>query len=281
MTHKPNIRRWDFKARPDGRKSKDQPGDWTRFAAAFGQALAHAAPRPVTMRFEGVEDETFGALGSVLTGPRGVTVFRSQALHCPGLLVFSQRAADLLTNVLHGGVAGNARGGDAALSGVGASLLKRVSLLALEAMEQGLFPGAAALELKLTRQEASLDAALVLRDDEQTVRARFRLEDGAANGTIDLVLPALALAVLVDAHRPEAQANPALTPAHLEAAVAEIVAELGSVEMTLAELMALAPGDEVLLAQSELDELTVFVEGRPKLTGHREVRHGRRAVRIV
>ena len=278
---KPNIRRWDFKSRKAPRQGKDPVGAWALFVAAFGKSLAVTAPRAVSLCLEGVEAETFGALSVSLTGPRGVVVFRSQTLRCPGLIVFSQRAADLLTNVLHGGVAGHARRGDAGLSGVGASLLKRVAQLGLDELECGLFPGSEALGLKLTRQEAALDAAAILKDDEPTVRARLRVEDGAVSGTIDIVFPASALALFVDAHRDELQPDPLLTPAHLNQAVAEIVAELGSVELSLRELLALAPGDEVLLAQSEFDGLTVFVEGRPKLIGHAEVRRGRRTVRIA
>lgn len=281
MTNKSNVRRWDFRTRPAARKGRTHPGDWTRFAAAFGRALSQASPRSVALHFEGIEAEAFGDLAGVLTGPRGVTVFRSQALHCPGLLVFSQKAADLLTNLLHGGVRGKPRGGDAALSGVGASLLKRVSLLALESLECELFASSNPLELSLTRQEASIEATPILRDEERTLRARFRLADGDDSGTIDVIFPERAFAVLVDAHNPDNLPDPQLTPAHLESAVADIVAELGSVELTLRELLALAPGDEVLLAQSELDALTVFVEGRPKMTAHAEVRRGRRAVRIV
>lgn len=283
MTKKPNIRRWDFKARLAPRKSKDHPGDWAGLATSFAALLARAAPRPLAVRCEGVESERFGDLGNALTGPRAALVFRSQALKCPGLVVFGQPAADLLTNALHGGVAGRARSGDAALSGVGASLLKRVGGLLLEAMESKLFPAAPDLELKLTRQESSLEAALVLRDDETVWRARLRLEDGDSglSGAVDIVLPAAAVAVFADARRPEARPDPTVTPAHLAAAVAEITAELGSVELTLRELLALDVGSEVPLAAAAGDTVTVLVEGRPKLTGALETRRGRRAVRII
>ncbi len=270
MSHRSQTRRYDGRGR--GRGGHDPFRDeWRRFAAFWAKALAGLAMRRIVIESEGAHEDQFGAFAAALGGPRMVFVFRSQTLHAPGLMVFSPRASELLIQLMHGGGVApktHPRAYEDAPRGLGAALLRRLAQGALDVMETGLFDGEP-LALKLTRHEVGIDMAPIVRDEDRVVRSRFRLEDGAASGVVDLIFPAACLAILSEEKKrraeaeqnagPGAASREALTRA-LSSAFVEIAAELGATELSLRDILALRPGQEISLA----GEPSLAVEGRAK-----------------
>ena len=61
----------------------------------------------------------------------------------------------------------------------------------------------------------------------------------------------------------------------------ELSVEMGNANITLRELLELAPGDTIMLDKSCSSELQVKVEGTPKYLGVPGLRHGNRAIQIT
>lgn len=68
---------------------------------------------------------------------------------------------------------------------------------------------------------------------------------------------------------------------HPDQVVVQVSAELGRARMTLRKLMALEPGDLVLLSSSPKSLVPVLIQGKPRLTARAEVKDGRVAMVIT
>jgi flagellar motor switch protein FliM len=61
----------------------------------------------------------------------------------------------------------------------------------------------------------------------------------------------------------------------------ELSVEMGNANITLRELLELAPGDTIMLDKSCSSELQIKIEGTPKYLGVPGLRHGNRAIQIT
>jgi flagellar motor switch protein FliM len=110
--------------------------------------------------------------------------------------------------------------------------------------------------------------------DRARLRLRLELEGPAGRGGLDLYLPGVAGEV------GESDALADALPAHLDPVAVELSAHLGTCDVPLRELLALAVGDVIPLDTPENGTLTLLVENVPCARARWGTRHGQLALQI-
>jgi flagellar motor switch protein FliM len=156
---------------------------------------------------------------------------------------------------------------------------------AYESAWQGLYP----IRLNALRQEALLSSLRLTAAAEQVVHARFRIELNGHGFALALCWPLRALEVLSPvtaasttadtSHGPvQTSAQVEALPHRLQDAPVEVVAMLGELQLTVAQLMSLSIGQVVPFQMNELVPLQV--DGVHVVSGPSGVRNGRHAVKV-
>lgn len=143
---------------------------------------------------------------------------------------------------------------------------------------------------RLERLETSPLFAQIVAPNEIVVTVAIDVRVGEHVGAITLCLPFIVLEPILEkisAHNWFSSATSEVDPVDTEIlrqrvgeARVQLVAQLGSAEVTVGELLDLEPGDVVVLDQKTNQELLMFVGTRPKFTILPGVRNGRMAARI-
>lgn len=110
--------------------------------------------------------------------------------------------------------------------------------------------------------------------DRARVRLRLELQGPAGHGGFDLYLPG------VRGDAPDVAAPDGAIPGHLDPVAVEIAARLGTSDVPLRDLLALAAGDVIRLDTPEDGLLTVLVEDVPCARARWGTRHGQLALQI-
>lgn len=185
----------------------------------------------------------------------------------------------------HGGPAGAARGLTSAEKGVLRHLVALISS-ALHSAWLELAP----VELQLLRVATDPRHAAIYEPSEPMAELAVAVTWGEVRGTIRMALPTSFLArfesVLARGGMSSGSArsgalNVEAMSQNLAPAWVGISAILGRAELTLARLLALAPGDVLRLDTDPAEPVAVCVEGTHKMTGYPTVQHGNVAVQVV
>jgi flagellar motor switch protein FliM len=119
-----------------------------------------------------------------------------------------------------------------------------------------------------------------------TMSLKIQIEDISGNMvfaipfmTIDPIRDKLKAGMQFDLMAIDPQWSSRLSSGIMEAPL-ELAVEMGNANVTLRELLDLAPGDTIMLDKPCSSELLVKVEGTPKYLGIPGIRHGNRAIQI-
>lgn len=122
---------------------------------------------------------------------------------------------------------------------------------------------------EIVRAEGRLDLVPGYTPDTTSLHVPFTMSIGERFASLALTLPAAALEPLrgrIGVPKADSSAANAMPEAMRDVAVAVSV-ELGSVRLTLRQILTLTPGTVLALDRNRSDDLPVLVEGRPKFIG--------------
>jgi flagellar motor switch protein FliM len=223
------------------------------FARQFRTHLADLVRRELQVTYEGVQAQRCGDYLAALPSPACLDIVRARPL--PGQVMFAidPDLLGLLVDAFYGGAGrSGARHADRGLTPTESRFARLVIRHAMADLAAAFAP-VAKLELEPVKQERSAHFVDIAGPTETLLVNRFRVELGAAAGSIDFVLPSAAIEPLREVlasgtalreTQGAAPWAPALARGLAEAKV-EVRAVLAEVDISLGELVRLKPGDVV------------------------------------
>ncbi|HVL56515.1 MAG TPA: flagellar motor switch protein FliM [Burkholderiaceae bacterium] len=257
------------------------------FARKLRESVAEFLRCDVELQPGPIAASQFDAFAASLSMPSSLNVVRVRPLQGNGLVVLDAALISLVVERLFGGsVAATAAAEPAReLSQTEQRLAARLLQIAVEdyrAAWSGFYP----LQLEPVRAEAELRHAAIALPADIVVTAAFTLRVGEASGTLRLAIPYATLEPIRETLFAPVHAEPTRPDRHwvarlseqLQDAEIELSVELGQSQASVAELMALKPGDFVEL---DLNETVVARVGEVALFECRfGTSNGRYAIRI-
>jgi len=256
------------------------------FAERAGASLSALIGRAAAVQFTSLESAKSGELQAALPMPGSLAVVRLKPL--PGLAFVSVEPALLLT-LLDGFFGGSGRATADAQAAVAPAAQRFLALLlrGLAADLTAAWAPVAPIELELVKQETNPRLVQLGAANEAVLVLKFTVEFGARSGRIDWLLPETLLAPVREAlaadggqtmvRKQEAWA-PVLTSA-LQDAELDTRAILAQAEISLRELVRLAPGDIIPIEAPQ--QVTLFAGDVPLYRGRFGVSQGRNALKIL
>lgn len=218
--------------------------------------------------------------------PTNINVVAIKPLRGAGLLICEPQLVFAIIDLLFGGSARfhtRVEGRD--FSATEQRIIRRLVDIITEEYRKA-WKGVYPIELEYTRSEMQPQFASVATPSEIVVSARFDVELSDAGGAIHLCMPYSTLEPIRETLYSALQGDAGIgdrswlvkLSQQVKAAEVELVAELGSAEATVADLISLKVGDFVELDIDEL--LTVSVGGVPLMECRYGVANGNYAVNV-
>jgi flagellar motor switch protein FliM len=256
------------------------------FAAGAANSLAAVLGRDVGMQFEGLQSAKAPDLHAALALPSSLAVIRIKPL--PGFGFINVEPLLLLT-LLDGFFGGTGRAaGD--LQAAAAPAAQRFMGLMVRSFGSDVataWAPVAPVELELVKQETNPRFVQLGSAAESIIVARFHIEFGAYTGRLDWLFPESQLAPLREALASDGgkAAAPAQAPwlpqlrGALQEAELETRAILAQTQISLGEVVRLAPGDVIPIEAPQ--QVTLLAGEVPLYRGRFGVSKGRNAVKIL
>jgi flagellar motor switch protein FliM len=256
------------------------------FAERAGSSLSTLLGRDATMQFTSLQSARSADLQAALPLPASIAVVKLKPL--PGFAFFSVEPSLLLT-LLDGffGGSGRATADSQAVSAPAAQRFLALMLRSFAADVTAAWAPVTPLELELVKQETNPRLVQLGAPQESLLTLKFAVEFGARSGTIEWLLPETLIAPVREllaadggqtpVRKQEAWA-PVLTAA-LQDAQVDTRAILAQAQISLRELVRLAPGDVIPIEAPQ--QATLFAGDVPLYRGRFGVSQGRNALKIL
>jgi flagellar motor switch protein FliM len=256
------------------------------FAERAGGSLSTLLGRDASMQFTSLETAKSADLQAALPLPASIAVVRLKPL--PGFAFISVEPSLLLT-LLDGffGGSGRATADSQAATAPAAQRFLALMLRSFAADVTAAWAPVTPLEMELVKQESNPRLVQLGAPQESLLTVKFTVEFGARSGTIDWLLPETLIAPVREVlaadggqtplRKQEAWA-PTLTSA-LQDAEVDTRAILAQAQISLRELVRLAPGDVIPIESPQ--QATLFAGDVPLYRGRFGVSQGRNALKIL
>jgi flagellar motor switch protein FliM len=281
------VRPYDFAAQRINRTQLPLLEEISKnFAARAGSALCGLLGRDASMHFDSLESVKSADLQASLPVPATLAVVRLKPL--PGLAYVSVEPALLLT-LLDGFFGGTGRANPDPQAAVAPAAQRFLALMVrsfapeLTAAWQPVSP----VELELVKQETNPRMVQLGGPLESVVVARFTVEFAARSGRIDWLMPDAVLSPIRAALAGDAAATPtrkqeAWAPTLtglLQDAQLDTRAVLAQAQISLRELVSLAPGDIIPIEAPQ--QVTLLAGDVPLYRGRFGISQGHNALKIL
>jgi flagellar motor switch protein FliM len=282
-----SVRPYDFAAQRINRTQLPLLEEVSKnFAARAGTALTGLLGRDASMSFDSLESVKSADLQASLPAPATIAVVRLKPL--PGFAYVSVEPALLLT-LLDGFFGGTGRANNDPQAAVSPAAQRFLALMLrsfaadLAAAWQPVSP----VELELVKQETNPRLVQLGGVLESVVVARFTVEFAARSGRIDWLMPDATLSPIRDAlagdgatepTRKQEPWGPVLTNALKEAQV-DTRAVLAQAQISLRELVSLAPGDIIPIEAPQ--QVTLLAGDVPLYSARFGISQGHNALKIL
>ncbi len=256
------------------------------FADRAGASLSALVGREASVQFTSLESAKGTELQAALPVPGSLAVVRLKPL--PGLAFISVEPA-LLLAFMDGFFGGSGRAIADAQSAVAPAAQRFLALLLRNVAPDltAAWAPVTPLELELVKQETNPRLVQFGAANEPVLVLKFTVEFGARSGRIDLLLPEALIApvretLAGDGGQPTVRKQEAWTPvltAVLQDAEFDTRAILAQAEISLRELVRLAPGDIIPIEAPQ--QVTLFAGDVPLYRGRFGVSQGHNALKIL
>jgi flagellar motor switch protein FliM len=252
----------------------------------MGSSLSALLGREAGVQFTALESAKAGDLQASLPVPASLAIVRLKPL--PGNAFVSVEPMLLLT-LLDGFFGGSGRAATDALAAVAPAAQRFLTLMlrAFTADVAAAFTPVSPLELEIVKQETNPRLMQLGGPQDAIVVLKFAVEFGAQSGRIDWLLPESLLAPVREALAGEGAAAPARKQAPwgpalglaLREAEVETRAILAEAQISLGELVRLAPGDIIPIDTPQ--HVTLLAGEVPLYRGRFGISQGRNALKII
>jgi flagellar motor switch protein FliM len=221
--------------------------------------------------------------------PSSLHVFRMESLRGQGLVVIESKLVFAVVDAIFGGTGlWETKVTGRGFSAIETRMAKKVVLGALEDLEKVWSP-VHAVSTKYVRAEVDPRFAVIAPPRDTVLATLFEIEWGNISGSITICLPYTVIEPAIPKLKTQFQSEKTevdqawvrrLRTKLLRAEV-EMVAELGTADITPRRLFEFKPGDTIVLGNDITDSLSMKVEGIPKFKGFPSVSRGAKAIRVT
>jgi flagellar motor switch protein FliM len=259
-----------------------------RFVRLFQVSISAVLRKPVAITPEPIQITKFGEFIKKISPPSSLHLIRMDPLRGQVLVVMDSKMVYLLLDVLFGG-RGQAdfktEGRD--FTPIEQRFMRKVVDLFSADLQKAWSP-VHPVQIGWVRSEINPQLVMVAAPTEAAVSLTYKLEIGGQAGTLMLCLPYPTIEPIREKLYGGFQASPLEVDrswtdrfrARLEDAYVRVQAELGTVGLSVREVIQLKAGDVIVLDQSVESDLMLMVEGRPKYFGRIGMYHSSPAFQV-
>lgn len=250
--------------------------------------LSNRLRKSVEIKKVGARSYKFDDFLQTLPSPVCMGIFKIEPLKGAALISFDSTLVLSLVDSLLGG-SGNAKTpiANRMFTSIELRLMEKIVGDALQDLEKAWAP-LYATHMNLLRMEMNPRLVNIVPPEYQivTMTLKIQIDDVSGNVmfavpfmTIDPIRDKLKTGMQFDLMAIDPQWSSRLTSELMEAPM-EATVEMGNANITLRELLDLAPGDTIMLDKVSSGEMIVKVEGIPKYFGIPGIKHGNKAIQI-
>jgi len=255
------------------------------FRQSFGGMLRKA----VEVNAVSTDTVKFGEFLRSLPAPNSLHIFRMEPLRGHGLMVIETKLVSSIVDTLFGGTTEKELTiADRDFSGIELRLTRNVVLNALADLEKAWKP-VHPVTTNYIRSEVNPQFAAIVPPTDIVLVIVFEVDLESTSGSITIVMPYAAIEPIMSKLKAQFQSEEQevdhvwvdrVRTEMLQTEV-EVVAELGTTEITSGKLINLKVGDTVMLGNDISDPLLIKVEGMPKVKGFPGVSRGLKAIQVT
>ena len=259
------------------------------FSRLFRQSFGGMLRKAVEVNAVSTDTVKFGEFLRSLPAPNSLHIFRMEPLRGHGLMVIESKLVSSIVDTLFGGSAEKELTiEDRDFSGIELRLTRNVVLNALTDLEKAWKP-VHPVTTSYIRSEVNPQFAAIVPPTDIVLVIVFEVDLESTSGSITIVMPYAAIEPIMSKLKAQFQSEEQevdhvwvdrVRTEMLQTEV-EVVAELGTTEITSGKLINLKVGDTVMLGNDISDPLLIKVEGMPKVKGFPGVSRGLKAIQVT
>ena len=258
------------------------------FSRLFKNTFSTLMRKSVNVSTISTDTIKFGDFLRSLPVPSSMHIFRMEPLRGHGLVIVESKVVYAVVDTFFGGSGAEAVITDRDFSAIEIRMTKTVILSVLHDLEEAWRP-VHTVTTNFVRSEVNPQFAAIVPPTDIVLVILFEIEMENISGTLTICLPYEAIEPVIPKLKAQFQSEK-LEVDHvwvrrlrgeLLSTDIEIIAELGTTEITSEDLMGFKVGDTLILGNDVTDPLILKVEGNPKFKGFPGVSRGNKAIQIT
>ena len=259
------------------------------FSRLFKNTFSTLMRKSVNVSTISTDTVKFGDFLRSLPVPSSMHIFRMEPLRGHGLVIVESKVVFAVVDTFFGGSgAKEAKITDRDFSAIEIRMTKTVILSVLHDLEEAWRP-VHTVTTSFVRSEINPQFAAIVPPTDIVLVILFEIEMENMTGTLTICLPYEAIEPVIPKLKAQFQSEKLEVDhvwvrrlrAELLSTEIEIIAELGTTEITPEGLMGFKVGDTLILGNDVTDPLILKVEGNPKFKGFPGVSRGNKAIQIT
>ncbi len=259
------------------------------FSRLFKNTFSTLMRKSVNVSTVSTDTIKFGDFLRSLPVPSSMHIFRMEPLRGHGLVIVESKVVYAVVDTFFGGSgAKEVAVTDRDFSAIEIRMTKTVILSVLHDLEEAWRP-VHTVTTSFVRSEGNPQFAAIVPPTDIVLVILFEIEMENMTGTLTICLPYEAIEPVIPKLKAQFQSEKLEVDqvwvrrlrAELLSTEIEIIAELGTTEITPEDLMGFKVGDTLILGNDVTDPLILKVEGNPKFKGFPGVSRGNKAIQIT
>ena len=259
------------------------------FSRLFRNSFSSLLRRSVEVRTVSTDTIKFGEFLRSLPVPSSLHIFRMEPLRGHGLMVVENKLVFAVVDTFFGGTgAAEAKITDWDFSAIEMRMTKSVVLSALEDLEKAWKPVHSVIT-NYVRSEVNPQFAAIVPPSDIVLVILFDIEMESISGSVTMCIPFAAIEPLIPKLKEQFQSEEQEVDqewarnlrSELLNTDVDMVAELGTTQITPDDLLKFKVGDTLMLGNDVSDPLLIKVEGNPKYKGFPGEARGNKAIQIT
>ncbi len=259
------------------------------FSRLFKNTFSTLMRKSVNVSTISTDTIKFGDFLRSLPVPSSMHIFRMEPLRGHGLIIVESKVVFAVVDTFFGGSgAKEVAVTDRDFSAIEIRMTKTVILSVLQDLEEAWRP-VHTVTTSFVRSEGNPQFAAIVPPTDIVLVILFEIEMENISGTLTICLPYEAIEPVIPKLKAQFQSEKLEVDqvwvlrlrAELLSTDIQIIAELGTTEITSEDLMGFKVGDTLILGNDVTDPLILKVEGNPKFKGFPGVSRGNKAIQIT
>ena len=259
------------------------------FSRLFKNTFSALMRKSVNVSTVSTDTIKFGDFLRSLPVPSSMHIFRMEPLRGHGLVIVESKVVYAVVDTFFGGSgAKEVAVTDRDFSAIEIRMTKTVILSVLHDLEEAWRP-VHTVTTSFVRSEGNPQFAAIVPPTDIVLVVLFEIEMENMTGTLTICLPYEAIEPVIPKLKAQFQSEKLEVDqvwvrrlrGELLTTDIEIIAELGTTEITPEDLMGYKVGDTLILGNDVTDPLILKVEGNPKFKGFPGVSRGNKAIQIT